>query len=193
VAVPTTRRQPARDRLVRAASKLFYADGINTVGVDRVVGEAGVAKASLYATFGSKEELVRAYLADQARRWHELISTEIELRFDTPRDQLVGVFDVLDDVFTNGFGGCPFIKACGEAQPSPAVASETKMHRAWVHALFEHLAAEADAKNPVELASHLTLLYHGALVSAHLDDATPVPASFARTAARALVEQACGA
>jgi AcrR family transcriptional regulator len=187
--MPATRRPPARERLLRAAGTLFYAGGIQTVGVDRIVAEAGVAKPSLYATYGSKEELVRAYLADQGRRWHELIESEVEQRFDNPRDQLVGVFDVLGDVFSQGFGGCPFIKACGETQPSTAVAGETNAHRAWVRGLFERLATEAEAENPIALAGQLTLLYHGALVSAHLDEDAD-PASSARTAADALVDYA---
>ena len=53
---------PARDRLLAAANDLFYREGVHTVGIDRVIAEAGVAKASLYNTFGSKDELIRAYL-----------------------------------------------------------------------------------------------------------------------------------
>src|SRR5690348_13294799 len=63
----TVRRSP-RERLLDAASELFYAEGIQSVGIDRVIERAGVAKASLYSTFGSKEELVRAYLDQRGER-----------------------------------------------------------------------------------------------------------------------------
>jgi AcrR family transcriptional regulator len=62
---PKTSRVSARDRLLAAADELFYAEGVHVVGVDRIVERAGVAKASLYSIFGSKDELIRAYL--QAR------------------------------------------------------------------------------------------------------------------------------
>jgi len=63
--VPSERRASARDRLLDAANQLFYAEGVQTVGIDRIIERAGVAKASLYNLFGSKEELVAAYLASR--------------------------------------------------------------------------------------------------------------------------------
>ena len=60
----TKQRKPsARDRLLASANELFYSEGVHSVGIDRVIEHAGVAKASLYNSFGSKEELVHAYLA----------------------------------------------------------------------------------------------------------------------------------
>ena len=58
----------ARERLLKAANELFYEEGVHTVGIDRIIEKAGVAKASLYSTFGSKEELVRAYLGERHAR-----------------------------------------------------------------------------------------------------------------------------
>ena len=63
----TVKRSP-RERLLAAADELFYAEGVQSVGIDRVIERAGVAKASLYSTFGSKEELVRAYLEGMHER-----------------------------------------------------------------------------------------------------------------------------
>src|SRR5262249_42523015 len=71
----------ARDRLLAAATELFYAEGVHTVGIDRVIERAGVAKASLYSTFGSKEELVRAYLAGRAEARQRRVSERIA-RYD---------------------------------------------------------------------------------------------------------------
>src|SRR3954467_1986168 len=90
----TTRKPSARDRLLAAADELFYAEGVHTVGIDRIIEHAGVAKASLYSTFGSKDELVRAYLQGrhQARR-DRITATLAPLA--TPREKLLGVFDAL--------------------------------------------------------------------------------------------------
>ena len=105
------RRRSARDRLLAAAQELFYKEGINTVGIDRVIERAGVAKASLYDVFGSKDELIRAYLVarHEARQknFHEKLA-----RYDNPRDRVLGVFDVMADLAVqSNFGGCSFIRA----------------------------------------------------------------------------------
>jgi len=84
----------ARERLLAAANELFYEEGVHTVGIDRVIERAGVAKASLYSTFGSKEELVRAYLAGRAEARQRRISERIA-RLDNPRDRILAIFDSL--------------------------------------------------------------------------------------------------
>src|SRR3981189_3579247 len=93
-----TARQSARDRLLAAAAELFYAEGVHTVGIDRVIERAGVATATLYSTFGSKEELVRAYLTDRMIARQELFNRHLA-RYDTPREKLLGVFDSLERSF----------------------------------------------------------------------------------------------
>ena len=79
----------ARERLLDAANELFYAEGVHTVGIDRVIERAGVAKASLYNTFGSKDELVRAYLEGRHARMAGRITAYLE-RYADPRDKLLG-------------------------------------------------------------------------------------------------------
>src|SRR6267143_6609626 len=81
----------ARDRLLAAADELFYAEGVHVVGVDRIVERAGVTKATLYSTFGSKEELVRAYLEKHFRERQRRIE-RILAAHSTPRERLLGVF-----------------------------------------------------------------------------------------------------
>src|SRR4051812_15146435 len=85
-----------RDRLLAAADELFYEEGVHTVGIDRVIERAGVAKASLYSTFGSKEELVRAYLAARAQDRRARITQRIA-QHDQPRDRILAIFDVLGE------------------------------------------------------------------------------------------------
>jgi AcrR family transcriptional regulator len=87
-------RVSARERLLAAADELFYENGINLVGIDRVIEHAGVAKASLYDTFGSKEELIRCYLKARSERRQARIGERMA-RYQTPRDKILSVFDDL--------------------------------------------------------------------------------------------------
>src|SRR3954470_3574112 len=88
----TTGRLTARERLLAAADELFYNEGVHTVGIDRVIEQAGVAKASLYNTFGSKDELVRAYLETRHASVTQRIMQAVD-RYDTPRERLLAVFE----------------------------------------------------------------------------------------------------
>src|SRR2546425_13142594 len=95
-----------RERLLAAANELFYEEGVHTVGIDRVIERAGVAKASLYSTFGSKDELIRAYLEARHTATRERMERELAARYDTPRDRLLGAFDIQGESFDQpGFRG----------------------------------------------------------------------------------------
>jgi AcrR family transcriptional regulator len=181
--------RPARERLLAAADELFYEEGVHTVGIDRVIERAGVAKATLYSTFGSKDELIRAYLAGRHERRRARILAELE-RYDSPRDRLLGVFDVLGETFTQpGFHGCAFVNASAEALPGSPIIEVTDEYRAWVRALFVDLARAAEVGDPEGLARQLHLLYDGAGVSARMDR-DPSAAAAARVVAAGLVDSA---
>src|SRR3954453_7830433 len=115
--MPTTttrQRLSARERLLTAADELFYAEGVRSVGIDRIIEHAGVAKASLYNTFGSKDELVRAYLSARHIRRRDRIGRAIGAS-TTPRAQLLAGFHALEAAITEpGFRGCAFIRASAE-------------------------------------------------------------------------------
>src|SRR5260370_5063017 len=97
-----------RQRLLDAASHLFYEEGVHTVGVDRVVERAGVAKATLYALFGNKEGLVRAYLVARDEGIRGRMTRRLA-RYVTPRERLLGGFDVQGLMFNEpGFRRCAF-------------------------------------------------------------------------------------
>src|SRR5579875_3755627 len=98
MAAKTVTGASARERLLDAASELFYAEGVHTVGIDRVIERAGVAKASLYNTFGSKDALVKAYLEGRHAVQAERITRYIE-RYADPRDRLLGVFEAQGETF----------------------------------------------------------------------------------------------
>jgi AcrR family transcriptional regulator len=180
---------PARERLLAAADELFYREGVQTVGIDRIISRAGVAKASLYSNFGSKEELVRAYLESRHARTSERISRALT-RFRTPRERLLGVFDAQGEQFTDpAFNGCAFVMASAEAPPGSAVAQAAETYREWVRSLFTTLAQEAGVADPDALARQLHLLYDGAGLSARMDH-DPSAATTARAAAAALFDAA---
>jgi AcrR family transcriptional regulator len=184
-------RLSARQRLLNAAEELFYEEGPNTVGIERVIERAGVAKASLYNTFGSKEQLVRSYLeARHDARKARL--TEKLARYGTPRERLLGVFDVMGELFAEPtFRGCAFVRASAEVRPGSSVKGVCDDTRAWTRELFTGLAEAAGAKDPARLARQLVLLYDGATVSAHMDR-DPTAAAVARTAASLLLDAAIG-
>jgi AcrR family transcriptional regulator len=180
-------RRSARDRLLDAADELFYEEGVHTVGIDRVIAAAGVAKASLYNTFGSKEELVRAYLLRRHEARQARVSRKLA-RYDTPRDRLLGVFDVLDELFAEpGFRGCAFLNASAESVPGSSVGAVCDTTRRWMRELFTDLAGEVGAPDPALLAQQLVLLYDGATVSAQLDR-DPSAAVAARAMAATLLD-----
>src|ERR1700712_3923399 len=83
-----------RERLLAAASELFYAEGIASVGIGRIIAAAGVAKATLYSTFGRKEELVGAYLRARHARTRDRMTSKLAARYAPPAERLVGVFEV---------------------------------------------------------------------------------------------------
>src|SRR3977135_4332725 len=89
---PLDRSASARARLLASASELFYAEGVQSVGIERVIEHAGVAKATLYSAFGSKEGLVRAYLRARHAAIQEEMARELEARYRTPKERLIGVF-----------------------------------------------------------------------------------------------------
>src|SRR3954466_4343839 len=125
------RRSSARDRLLAAADELFYAEGVHTVGIDRIIEHAGVAKASLYSTFGSKDELVRAYLQGRHRARRDRITATLA-PLATPREKLLGVFAALAEATAApGFRGCAFYNASAESTDDGPAREVCAVTRAW--------------------------------------------------------------
>jgi len=181
----------ARERLLAAASELFYAEGVHTVGIDRVIEKAGVAKASLYNTFGSKDELVLAYLATRHARVAARVTSYLE-RYATARDQLLGVFEAQGEMFAEpGFRGCAFASATSEAH-GEQVDLAASDYRAWVRGLLTRLAREAGAPDPELLGQQLHMIYDGSSQAARMDH-DPAAAAAGRDAAQVLLDTALAA
>jgi AcrR family transcriptional regulator len=185
----TARRPTARERLLAAADELFYAEGVHTVGIDRIIERAGVAKASLYSAFGSKEELVRAYLEGREEARRARIRTGLE-RFPTPREKLLGLFDLLAESAAGpAYRGCPFYNASAESAPGGPVQEVSDGSRAWSRRLISELAGAAGARDPEALTEQLILLYDGTNAGARMDR-NPAAARTARTVAAILLDAA---
>jgi AcrR family transcriptional regulator len=185
----SVRRSP-RERLLAAADELFYAEGVQSVGIDRVIERAGVAKASLYSTFGSKEELVRAYLEGMHERVLNRARRAVEEAGDDPLEQILAVFDAQASRFRRPeFHGCAFVMASAEARPHGGIDLATESYRADLRGLFVELSRNAGADDPEALASQLHMLYDGANLSVRLDG-DPEIASAERAAAATLVAAA---
>src|SRR5690242_16496854 len=130
-AAPTS----ARERLLAAADELFYDEGIHVVGIDRIIEHAGVAKATLYSTFGNKEGLILAYLQARLERRQARINAAIAAA-KTPRDRVLAVFDVLSNYIKDPrFHGCAEVNAAAESEPGSAVEAAVEVSRRWRRSL----------------------------------------------------------
>jgi AcrR family transcriptional regulator len=186
----TEQRGSARERLLTAANELFYAEGVQTVGIDRIIERAGVAKASLYNLFGSKEELVAAYLASRHDGTTARITEAID-GVDDPRQKILAVFDTQAEQYgSSDFNGCAFIAASTEAPPGGLVEHAADRFRSWIRAMFTDLADQAGAPDPAGLGRQLHLIYDGAGLAGRMDHHDPEIAPCVRHAVEALLDAA---
>jgi len=174
---------PHAARILAAADKLFYEQGIRAVGVDTIAAEAGVSKRTLYNYYPTKDELIAAYLT--ARFKHIAPS-------DAPaREQILAYFDRLERLFTEGgFRGCPYVNAVTELgdrkHAATGIAVQFKEQRlAWYRTLLERMGV----KDPAGVALQLQILVEGALASALVRE-DPQIARAARAAAEVLLDAA---
>ncbi|QAY70900.1 TetR/AcrR family transcriptional regulator [Xylanimonas protaetiae] len=177
----------ARDRLLEAATRLFYAEGIHTVGVDRIVAEGQVTRATFYRHFPGKEDLVEAYVGveDAAIRaaFEAAASTT-----DDPRELAEAlVAGIAEDVAHRHTRGCPFINAAAEyPEPASPVRVAVREHREWFRATLEQVAAGVGHPDPAAAAGQLVLLRDAALVGGYLDGWERVEDVFVRSAREVL-------
>ncbi|MFI9272306.1 TetR/AcrR family transcriptional regulator [Kitasatospora sp. NPDC052896] len=181
-APPVPRRSAARERVLAAATRLFYAEGIHAVGVDRIITEAGVTRATFYRHFPGKEDLVRSYVEEwDARVRAEAVSVLARLTAEQVLPALVA--RLAEEMCGPGFRGCPFINAAAEYPDADhPVTLAIAAHRQWFRGLLARLLAETGL--PVEAAEQradeLVLLRDGAMVGAALGAPTPVAATLER-------------
>ena len=159
-----------RDHLVDTALALFQRDGYHATGIDRILGEAGVAKMTLYNHFKSKDELILAALRLRDERFRNWFMRDVERRTRDPRGRLVACFDVLAEWFARpDFSGCTFINAAAEfGQSGNPIHGACAEHKRLVAAYVRDLVEAAGATEPQDLADGLVLLMEGAVVMTHV-------------------------
>jgi AcrR family transcriptional regulator len=157
---------PAGERLLDAASALFYDRGIRAVGVDLIADVAGTTKKTLYDRFGSKDGLVVLYLQRRQQRWREFVERHLDEMggAGTPARAL-GVLDALRSWMAEQHRGCAFVNAYAELGGSEHRAVEViRDEKQWTHALYLRLCDEGGLADPAEVAAGLHLVHEGVLV-----------------------------
>lgn len=192
-ATPQAARTPAgqaRERIQATAFRLFYAHGLRAAGIDTIIAESGVAKATFYKYFPAKDDLILAYLEHVDGVWSGQLHAAAEAAGPNPARQLVGLFDALTTACRrDGYRGCAFINAAAESPSGTRVHERTVAHKQSILAWITELAERAGARNPEVLARSLTLILDGGLASGVLD-ADPAAAAAAKATAEQLVAAA---
>ena len=182
----TVDADPIRERILDAAEELFYARGIQAVGIDAICAASAVTLRRLYQQFPTKGDLVAAYLARRDARWLRQLAAYVETAADSPEDRVLAVFDWLADWFGQpDFHGCAFINSFGElGGTSPEVAAAARQHKDAFHAFLRALTTAAGATS--DTGSQIALLAEGAMTTAAISG-TSAPGRQAKQAARLLL------
>lgn len=184
-------KSDARQRLIETAERLFYADGIHAVGIDRIIAEAGVAKMTLYNHFSSKDELVVAVLHFREEKFDALFQNWMTQHVEAGKDQLEAFFAALKNWFDSpGFRGCMFINACVELADAEHEGSKfSSSHKQRFQELLKQIITHtAGAKTAEQMTPAIALLVEGAIVTAVMQQSSE-PADVARDATLALVSK----
>jgi AcrR family transcriptional regulator len=193
--MPETRdayRRPepdARERILATSYELFSRRGIRAVGVEEVIEHAGVAKATLYRHFQSKDELVLAFLERREQRWtREFVEAGARRRGSTPEEQLLAIFDVFDEWFQrDDFEACSFINVLLEMGPPHPAGEASVRHLENIRAIVRGLAEEAGIRHTDSFARSWHILMKGSIVAAAEGDTKA--AQRGKRMARALIDE----
>lgn len=164
-------RAPGAERVLRAASGLFYTRGIRAVGVEAVAAEAGVTKKTLYDNFGSKDELIVAYLRERDERWRAWVEEVAGREGGSPAEKILSTFDALGGwMARENVRGCGFVNASVElADPGHPARVVIHEQKDWMRERLEGLVREAGIEDPDTLVEKLMILHEGASVVNSLD------------------------
>ena len=178
------------------AGELFYRDGIRATGVDTVAARAGVAPPTLYRLFGTKDDLVAAYVEQCSAAYKDRLTTAGAASAGTARERILDVFAAFtDDALSQACRGCPFLLVLAE-YPDPATAPHRQAvaHKAWVRALLRRLvgelAAERKVADPAGVAEQLGVVAEGIYGAAQSLGADG-PVLQGSACAEALIDAAC--
>ncbi|MFG2072372.1 TetR/AcrR family transcriptional regulator [Nonomuraea maritima] len=179
----TAQRPAPRDHLLATASRLFYTEGINGVGVDRIVREAGVTRATLYRHFRGKEALVVAYLEREDELFRALWKDELSRAVSPDHALELAIGGIAEDAYSEHTRGCPFTKAAGESpDPGSAIRQVVSRHRVWFRAEMRALLTAAGREDVAAKAETIAMLRDALLIGCFLDDPDVARRTFVRTA-----------
>ena len=180
-----------RNRIVETADRLFYQDGIRKVGIDRIIADAGVAKASLYKHFKSKDDLILASLQMREQKMMQYFKDSITRNKKNRKTGLQSFFVALKDLFESPeFRGCPFQNAAVELADAEHAATDfVRKHKQRLFAMLNELVEEALGKKNSKLVPVIALLVEGACISAIVHNSSE-SADIARKGAQNLIQQA---
>ena len=179
-----------RTRLLDTAYALFSQRGVRAVGIDELVERAGVAKATLYRHFPSKDALVLAFLERREQRWtHDWVEAESERRGGDAEARLLAIFDLFDEWFhAPDFEGCSFVNVLLEfgGHGSHLLRDASARHLENIRAIVRRLAEEARLRDAADFALSWHILMKGSIVQAAEGDRDA--AKRAQAMARGLIE-----
>jgi AcrR family transcriptional regulator len=178
--LPPAKDSEPRARLLATASELFYREGVHSVGVDRIVSQANVTRATFYRHFPSKQDLVLAYLQSAHDVIEERIASALTMEDAKARLRAIGE-DIAAQLQSPGFRGCAFIKVASEFDdPDEPVRRAVTAHRAWFAEIIRTAFADAGHTRPNDPTRHFIMLRDGAMVAGYLDGSEHAAETFTR-------------
>ncbi|WP_141983323.1 TetR/AcrR family transcriptional regulator [Saccharothrix saharensis] len=184
----------ARSRLLATATRIFYAEGIHAVGVDRIVAEAKVTRATLYRHFPGKDDLIVSYLREADRAIRSQVDTIVGRGMPAPDALRAVAGSIADGIRSPGFRGCAFLNAAAE-YPDPAhpVHQAVLAHRRWFSRTITELLGRIGDAPAEPAARHVVMLRDGAMATGCLSDPEPICETFLEGVESLLRQRTAGA
>ena len=189
-AAPVTQRPPwAKNKILETANELFYGDGIRTVGVDRLISESSVTKATFYKHYGSKDRLIVQYVRFRDKSTRERLQSILDNSIE-PEPALRAVMaQVGAEISGPDFRGCAFLNAATEyPDPNHPVRIVVTEHRDWYSELLTTLLGKMGHPLPGDAADELMLACDGARGGGYAGDRIAATTALSRVVDRVLAE-----
>ncbi|MER7589750.1 helix-turn-helix domain-containing protein [Micromonospora sp. NPDC127501] len=178
---PNARPSEARLKLLRTATRIFYAEGIHAVGVDRIIAEAKVTRATFYRHFPSKDDLILAYLREVHQLERGMVDQALAANRSPVEPLLAIANSIAENIQSPGFRGCAFLNAAAEyPDTNHPVHQELMAHRQWFLGTITTLMAQVHEGTADPAARHFVMLRDGAMAAGCLSDPTLVSETFLR-------------
>ncbi len=180
---------PAKKRILETANQLFYQEGVKSVGIDKLISESGVTKATFYKHYGSKDRLIVEYIAQR----HSQTKFDLERVIADADDAEHAIRAIVEEIVTavesSGFRGCPFINAAGDFPDARHPVRElVTQHRDWYTDTLAELLGRMGHPLPGDAADDLMLVRDGAMTGGYAGDPVAATMALQRALERILAE-----